>query len=123
MERGAALVVEGLAEGAGGSDAGRERRPQILEVRVAGAHHERAEAHVAQSRVAPQLGQLALGAPAHDGALVDGRGALGIDLAGGVPERAQERHLARVVPDAGGDDAARAGHARHLAHARLGVAP
>ena len=38
-----------------------------------------------------------------------------VDLVGGVPERAQRALAACVVPDAGRDDPAWAGHARHLA--------
>ena len=72
--------------------------------------------------MAPQLGELARGAPAHHHALVGGDGAFGLDLAGRVPERPQERHLARVVPDAGRHDAARPRHAGHLTHARFRIA-
>jgi hypothetical protein len=43
------------------------------------------------------------------------------NLACRIPERAQERHLACVVPDAGGDDSFWAGHAHHLLHACFGV--
>jgi len=41
--------------------------------------------------------------------------------AGCVPERRERALAAGMVPDAGGDDPARPGHARHLAEARDGV--
>ena len=47
--------------------------------------------------------------------------AAGIERDGRVPEAAQQRHLAGVVPDGGGQRPARPGDAPHLAHARVRV--
>src|SRR5215216_3187157 len=95
---GSVALLERLAERAGWTNSGRQRRPQILEVRVLRACHERAEAHRPQAGGAPQLGELAFGAPAHHEALISGSAASGIDFAGSVPERAEQRHLAPVIP-------------------------
>ena len=45
-----------------------------------------------------------------------------IDIAGGVPEGAQKRHLARVIPHARSHDAPWAGDASHLPYPSFGVA-
>src|SRR4051812_39882595 len=119
VKPGPALVVQRPTDSARRPNPGQQRRPQVLEVCVPGAHHECAEAHGAESNLAPQLGKLALGAPPHDGSLI---GRFRIDLAGTFPERTQEGHLAWVVPHARGDDPARPGHASHLAYTRFRVA-
>src|SRR5215217_8663394 len=42
---GSVVLLERLAERAGWTNSGRQRRPQIVEVRILGVRHERAEAH------------------------------------------------------------------------------
>ena len=117
----APVIVERGGVAPAGPTPDSERLPEILEALVAGGDDQGALLDVLEAARTPEPCQLPFVVEGHGQALVERRGEIRLERGGGVPERSQERHLARVVPDARSDDAARPRHPAHLGDARARV--
>ena len=96
--------------GAGWADAAGERIPPGLECCVLQARGDGRLLDLTQSRGPEQLRQVALASAGEMRFIAHP----GVELAGGVPERAERALASAVIPDTGGDDAVAPGHPRHL---------
>src|SRR6266545_4648045 len=95
---------------AGRADAESERLPPFLEARMPDAHRQRRFLDLAQPCGLEQLRQVSLTGTHQPRFVFD----LGIELARGIPQRAERSLPAGVIPDAGRHDTIPARYPPHL---------
>src|ERR671911_66389 len=113
--------VERGRVGACGADAGRERCPKVVEGFVRRLDVDRGHRDARQVRL-PELSELLGPREPHRVLLHQRPRPSRVKCRGRLPEGAQHRHSAAVVPDAARDDASGARHARHLPQPCIRVA-